>query len=152
MTLEELKAHDFELSFDPSEIGGGTFTYFSLGKDEGGGIADILIRWEQRGFGITVDGACEKAEALAKEVVTRWNGYPSALALIEHMAVTIALCKAALNSDVMQPIKASSEVWESMGVKTDTVYHLNGAVCGDANDKARQTLAAYKAFKKGGVE
>jgi len=64
--------YDYELVFDPSECGSAAYTYYSLLTDYHS-PADILIRWPTRGFSGHEDNAQEKAQALAHEVVRRWN-------------------------------------------------------------------------------
>ena len=56
---------------------------------------------------------------------------------------------AALHSDVRQPTKNKTDLWESQGMPTDTIYHLNGVLCGNAFQRARKALAAYDAAVKG---
>lgn len=71
---------DFELKFDRTECGSAQYTYYGLVTDYNS-PADILIRWPECGFGRKVDNAAEKAEALAKEVVKRWNATPNSEAV-----------------------------------------------------------------------
>lgn len=77
MTNKDLKdgilpEYDYELRFDEEEVGAAACTHFGLVTDYGS-PADILVRFPTVGFGRHVDGAREKAEALAKEIVRRWN-------------------------------------------------------------------------------
>ncbi|MFA7238963.1 MAG: hypothetical protein WC091_02550 [Sulfuricellaceae bacterium] len=64
--------YDYDLVFDKTECGNSGGVSYGLLTDFHS-PADILIRWPHKGFSHYAEGAQETAEALAAEVVHRWN-------------------------------------------------------------------------------
>lgn len=74
-TPKLLPCFDYDLKFDVNECGSAPCTYYGLLTDYHSPV-EILVRWKARGFsGAHADNAAEDAEALAKEIVKRWNAY-----------------------------------------------------------------------------
>ena len=93
-------------------------------------------------------GKCEECGRPATKYVLATDCERIARAA-EGLEKALMEAKAALLSDVQQPTKSRSEQWFSNGVHTDTVYHLNGTICGHAAGLITAALFAFRAAKEG---